>query len=368
MNSRYALGIFSGFTLFLVPLNLSLLMPLAFISLLIFINRYSLANISFSLRFLLISFIFLIFFNILFFKLNDLDIILKFIVYPAAMLLALIVRVEKKFMQGLVHVIFFVFIIDCFFNMYTLATANDLLGRRVDFRSNDLLPRVGGIYGFSFISTAISLMALIASLYLKNRFITTMVLIFMPLTGGLRSLVLLAATLIGMICAYFIKSRFLFFILALICGGSILTGIFIFSDVSSNAIRILALTFGAQEIFVSPIFGNIGYEITQYEAGVTSIGIEELMAAGNSEQQFLNIGIHFGIPTMTIFMLLIYFLSPKYKKFKGKDNEFFIKRVIVFLVTIDIMIAHLFTFFPFTVFVLLILISLYERNHVIDEK
>ena len=358
-DKRYILGILSGVILFLVPFNIVVLMPLAILCLLIFINRYSMVALSLFQKVSIPIFVLLIVTNILSFKLDELQVAMPYLVYPAALLLASVVKVERSFVVGIAHVIFIIFFIDCVFNAYTLVTGNDLLGRVVDYRPGDFLPRGGGFYGTSFSSIGLSLSALIGSLVTKNRFILFLLFIFMPLSGSLRSSVLLLVAVIGMICAMFVKQRLSFFMLAAMCGSCVLGGIFIFSEASSNILRITALSFGAQEIFVSPFIGSSGYIPIEHEIGISATEPQELLDSGNAEQQLLNIGIHFGIPTLLLFMTIIYSLIPQANNKPNRQHDnFFVKRVSIFIIIVDLLTAHIFSFAPFSVFSLLILLSL----------
>ncbi len=343
-----------------MPLNLKLMLPLSAIITLLCSGKYSLIGLSLSKK-LLISLLFvLMFLNLLFFKLGELSIVLPFLVYPAALLLASVLVLDREFILGMANLICFIFLIDCFFNVYTLLTLSDLFGRPVDFRINqgDIFPRLGGIYASSFVSTGISMSAFLASLVNKNRLITFLVICFMIVTGSLRSPVLLLVALCGVIVSYFIKGRFKIFFLAVMCGLCVFAGIFLLSDITSNATRIGALTFGATEIFASPIFGNSGYTPFDYKTGVT---LEKLIDSGNAEQQLMNIGIHFGVPLLLIFMILIYSLIPKINNklsHSSNSNDLFVKRVCIFIIIVDLMVTHLFSFFPFTVFSLIIMLRL----------
>ena len=180
----------------------------------------------------------------------------------------------------------------------------------------------------------------------------------MPLSGAMRSPVLLLVAVCGCIVAHFVKSRITLFFLAIMCGSIVFGGIFLLSDVSSNAFRIAALTFGATEIFESPLMGNSGYiPIDRVEGG--GITLDMLLESGNAEQQLMNIGIHFGIPLLLIFMAIIYSLIPiSNSKLNSDSSDLFIKRICVFIIIVDLIVTHLFSFFPFIVFSLIILLKL----------
>jgi len=358
LNKRHSLGIVAGITLFLVPLNLMFMLPLSGLIVLLCAGKYSLAGLSLT-KITLISLLFILLSaNLFFFKMEELAIAVPFLVYPAALMLVSVLNLERSFIFGMANAIFLVFLVDSVFNIYTLTTSSDLFGRRVDFRPGDVFPRLGGIYANSFISIGISMSAFIASLVTKNRIITFLVVCLMPLSGAMRSPVLLLVAVCGCIVAHFVKSRITLFFLAIMCGSIVFGGIFLLSDVSSNALRIAALTFGATEIFESPLMGNSGYiPIDRVEGG--GITLDMLLESGNAEQQLMNIGIHFGIPLLLIFMTIIYSLIPRSNSKLNSDSEdLFVKRVSVFIIIVDLIVTHLFSFFPFTVFSLIILLRL----------
>jgi len=335
-----------------------LMLPLSVLIIFLCAGKYSLIGLSLTKIILISLFFILLSSNILLFKLEELASVIPFFVYFAAFILVSILNLERSFIFGMVNAIFLVFLADSVFNIYTLITSSDLLGRPIDFRPDDLFPRLGGIYANSFTSIGISISAFIASLVAKNRIITFLVVCLMPLSGSLRSMVLLLVSLCGCIVAYFVKKRITLFFLATMCGLIVFGGIFLMSDLSSNALRIGALTFGAIEIFESPLIGNSGYIPIVWEEG-DGITLEQLTNSGNAEQQLMNIGIHFGIPLLLIFMAIIYSLIPiSNSKLNSDSSDLFIKRICVFIIIVDLIVTHLFSFFPFIVFSLIILLKL----------
>lgn len=353
LSKNHFFGMISGITLFLVPLNLMFMLPLSAFTVLMCAGRFSLAHQSLIKLTLIFALFILLFLNIVFYKTEELAIAVPFLVYPAALILVSVLVLERKFIVGMAHSIFFIFCLDTVFNIYTLITFSDLLGRTVDFRPGDVFPRLGGIYAHSFVSIAISMSAFIASLVTKNRVITFVVICFMLLSGAFRSPLLIMVALCGCFVARFVKNRNALVFLAVMCGLIIFGGIFLLSDATSNAFRIAALTFGFTEILVSPLTGSSGY--VPIDGGVT---LEKLLAAGNSENQLLNFGIHFGIPLLLTFMTIIYSLTPRNNNRFFDYEDLFVKRVCAFIIIVDLIVTHIFSFFPFTVFSLIILVRL----------
>ena len=352
----------AGIALFLVPLNPKLMMPLSGLIILLCAGKYSLAGLSLTKLILISLFFILLFANLLFFKMDSIAVTVPFLAYPAALMLVSVLSLERSFIFGMANAIFLVFLVDSVFNIYILTTYSDLFGRYVDFRPGDGFPRFGGIYGHSFISIGIAMSALIASLVTKNRIITFLVVCLMLLNGSIRSPVLVLVAVCACIVAYFAKNRITVFSLAIMCGLFALGGILFLGDLSSNALRITALKFGATEIFESPLIGGSGYiPIEMVEGGAMTL--DKLSDSGNAEQQLMNIGIHFGIPLLLIFITIIGSLIPRSNSKSNSDSEdlsedLFVKRVCVFIIIVDLMITHLFSGFPFAVFSLIILLKL----------
>ena len=338
------------------------MMPLSGLIILLCAGKYSLAGLSLT-KLTLISFFFILLFaNLFFFKIDSIAVTVPFLVYPAALMLVSVLSLERTFIFGMANAIFLVFLVDSVFNIYILTTFSDLFGRFVDFRSGDQFPRVGGIYGHSFISISIAMSAFIASLVTKNRIITFLVVCLMLLNGSIRSPVLVLVAVCACIVAYFAKKRITVFSLAIMCGLIAIGGIFFLGDFSSNAIRIAALTFGTTEIFESPLIGGSGYIPIEMVEG-DGMTLDKLFNSGNAEQQLMNIGIHFGIPLLLIFITIIGSLIPRSNSKSNSDSEdlsehLFVKRVCIFIIIVDLLITHLFSFFPFAVFSLIILLKL----------
>jgi hypothetical protein len=80
--------------------------------------------------------------------------------------------------------------------------------------------------------------------------------------------------------------------------------------------------------------------------------------SGNSEQQLLNLAIHYGIPVLIIFSWIIYSLGSDKKDFEEDEHLWRVKNIAWFMIISDLFFGHIFTFYPFAIFALLILISL----------
>jgi len=88
--------------------------------------------------------------------------------------------------------------------------------------------------------------------------------------------------------------------------------------------------------------------------------LDLLILSGNAEQQLMNFAIHFGIPILILFIAIVYSLTPTLNTSQGNCNKhiLFVQSVSIFVITADLFFGHVFTFFPFAIYSMLLLLSL----------
>ena len=114
-----------------------------------------------------------------------------------------------------------------------------------------------------------------------------------------------------------------------------MASVYVFSDLTSNGIRLLAWSHGLGEGILSPVIGNSGY-IPILKGVDDAIGFEQLVQSGNAEQQLLNLAIHYGIPVLIIFSWIIYSLESDKKDFEEDEHLWRVKNIAWFMIISDL--------------------------------
>ncbi len=218
--------------------------------------------------------------------------------------------------------LYVLFVTDLTFNIGTLISGADILGRDLDEREGILFGRFGGVFAHSFYSGAISLAALLTVIS-KNRFSWLVVLaaINLLMAGSWRFTL---AIVIAVILAIRWRQRsrteecvFIITISLVIVVGIVLTsGLFEVHWIvnPSNTFRVFAWINSLEKISGSPWFG-VGFPKANAisEVGVSFESIDENLIA---ENWYLSAAITFGIPYTLLFLagLLAAFWGPAFAK------------------------------------------------------
>lgn len=200
------------------------------------------------------------------------------------------------------------FVMDFLFNIGTLVTGSDLLGRTLDAREGIVGGRLGGIFAHSFYSGAISLAALL-TLVARKRYALLAILpaANLVMSGSWR---FTSALLIAALLAFRWRQRgkvaeaalVITISLAIIAGVAITSGLFS-GDLNanpSNTLRILAWLNSIDKIIESPWLG-VGYpnENAISEDGASFETMDENLIA---ESWYLGSAITLGVPYTLLFL------------------------------------------------------------------
>jgi hypothetical protein len=359
INKNHFYGFLCGMLVYITQFDVKNLIPVAILSIGVMARHYSFKRGSAIQRLgipILLTFMVL---QTLLFKMDELVIASRFLMYPVLLFLAYSIRINYQFMVAFSYVVITIFLIDFLFNAHALIFGEDILGRLLGRRPGDIFPRLIGVYGFSFISIGVTVSALIAGLFIKKYWIVFLAVIILFLTGSIRGSVYSLVFISAIISTKLFSNKRLRFSLAVACGLTVVFGTFIFSDLSSNNLRILSFGYGFREILELPILGNSGF--LPIEKGPNDgMTLDLLILSGNAEQQLMNFAIHFGIPILILFIAIVYSLTPTLNTSQGNCNKhiLFVQSVSIFVITADLFFGHVFTFFPFAIYSMLLLLSL----------
>ncbi len=231
---------------------------------------------------------------------------------------------DQKTVRKFESLLLILFVIDVIFNVGTLITGADLLGRDLDRRDGVLagLGRLGGIFGHSFYSGAISLAALL-TLVARHRLSWIVVLpaVNLIIAGSWRfTLVLFIVAILAI--RWRQRSRFAEIATVIVISLAIVTGVLMTSGLfnsewvtnTSNAFRVFAWFNALEKIAQSPWIG-VGYpnEKAIGEVGVSFDSLDEYLIA---ESWYLGSAITFGVPYTLLFLgaFLAAFLGPNFTR------------------------------------------------------
>ncbi len=301
MSSHKSYGILVGLLVFLSYTDLGWGLPISVVALLAgarfhaprassFTAACALALIAFSAA-------------VLVFKQGDsLRIILPILFSVVVLASSIVTSYEKGFIEGMLVAGGSVLILDCLVNLSFVLTNVDVFGRIVDIRA-DGLQRLNGILGHPYLSVAVSVIGLTAGVFLKNRFLIFIGILNLFLNETARAQIVLA-----LLAAWFMH-QWIFRRERPLVGAAIIvacaTGVYyltLTSTDASNILRSAAWFNSIEEIIQSPWTGHSQFQLFDRELGVNE---DTLRASGISENQYLDVALHFGVPLSTLYFLLL---------------------------------------------------------------
>ncbi len=253
----------------------------------------------------------------------------------------LVYRPSKHTVESFRSLIYGVFAVDLAFNLYAMFTGVDLLGRTIDEREGLAGARLGGLFGHSFYSGSISMLAYIflicgkrtrwlailpaANLIMAGSFRFAIPLVLVPYffwrwqrrgrASELRQVVVISAITV---LAIVVTSSF---------GGLAL-------EVNpANDLRVFAWANAMDEIAHSP-WSGVGYPNVKIESGNADVIRENLIG----ESWYLSSALTFGVPYMIARLaglLLIFYRG-------GFENRSAYEAVLVPIVLVDLVYGQAF--------------------------
>lgn len=260
---------------------------------------------------------------------DDLLIIAPHIFFITCLTISFYLKARKNILAGFEDAMLIALIFDLVVNIATLVAFEDPFGRRLDIREDGLI-RMNGIFGHPYLSVGISTVGGIIGIARKDKAILSMVLANMLINQTLRS----GISLIVILCVWWIlylkNNRFLaytiftvFFSVSIYLATSL-------SDNPANQMRKHAWVNSIEVILEHPIFGSDGFERLNFtEVGVSA---DSLKANGITENFYLDIAMHFGVPLAL--SLLILLLSIARKVLDSETTNRSEKKVVMLLLII----------------------------------
>jgi hypothetical protein len=206
------------------------------------------------------------------------------------------------------HLLIALFLVDLAFNLFTLATGADLLGRQLDVREGVVGGRGGGLFAHSFYSGSISIAALLTlASRAPVRGLILLPVVNLLLAGSFRFAAALAMLLLFS-WGWKRRTRLAEAALIVLCSLLLVAAVIATADPvdtsvssnQSNLFRVFAWMTAIDKIATAPIFG-VGFpnEAMIQEVGVSFETLDEHLVA---ESWYLSSAITFGIPYTVLYL------------------------------------------------------------------
>lgn len=319
VNSCHFKGILIGILLSIAPVNFYVFFPLIILALLIFSNGYfpnpKVHKSFIYLLYFLCVFIFLI---CTYRFLNGFAINIKLILIPFIFLILIYVKFTEDFLIGFLYVILILFWVNLYFNLNTMLTGSDLLGRIVDYRPTDFTYRWGGVYGHAFLNNSVNVLGFLTGYYLKDKWVKILSIISLSYSGAGRDII---SAILVILCCILVKCKISksvklligFIFIALIFFGVQLSE----GTNTSNGYRYFAWQNATSEIKNNFLIGK------EYNSDIDDFSVinltpyqirESIVYNGDAESNFLEFTLKFGIPASFFLIVFIFTLTrpPKF--------------------------------------------------------
>jgi len=300
-NNQFLKGIIIGSLFFLSYLNLIVFTPILILLFLYFGKTRERFPILLSLL-LGVTFIFAIL-EFLFIKRGENLIFEKiFIINILVLFSSCLIIFNIDFIRGLCYITLFLFSIDLLINISSFLLKADVLARTIDIRDDGKV-RLNGILGHPFLSVAVSLIGFISFRILKFNNLSVFALLNLLINQTSRAQLVLVL-IIAFEILYKFGKKYLFFngfIVIIIMAYAVFT-LTIKSDDQSNVLRFAAWGNSLINIIESPLVGNTNFSSFEKENGVSE---DILLESGISENQYLDIALHWGIPIAILYFLIL---------------------------------------------------------------
>ncbi len=360
-NTSENKGLFFGFILSISQLNIVYGLPVVLFFILLFSETKALKNKNKRLFFLLIFQIIWMTAIFLFFPSNFNHYIKNINVF-IIILLILISKFDLKFLIGLSKSLIILFIVDFIFNLFSFFLGFDPLGRQPQMRPDDVVERLGGIFGHSFFSLNISFIGLIASYISRKKVIFVCAIVNILLIGILRGYLIL---LLLVIAFYIVKKGVSYFklkVISILFATSVFIGTFYTVSLQlsqANLMRVYAWLISILGISENLLVGKHDF---MYDDKFDSVSFETIYYYGITESQYLELGLHYGLLSMIALLVIMFNLfSISYNSFKNSKVEDFkmnkITLISTFIIFTDLFFGSIFGSTLTTVFFVILIVT-----------
>lgn len=260
--------------------------------------------------------------NFAFLRLLTPDIILTLILF---------LRVDDAFLNNLTKMLILLYLIDLFFNLCVIFVGVDPLGRGRSLRSDDIFPRLLGVFGNPFYSINVAFIAFCTSLYFGKNKICMLALVSLFITGSMKGPII-GCSIIMIAILILLRLSFLFYVLAFSLFSS---SVFILTYISSlhadyisgNFLRVIAWKSGLNNFVEHPIFGSHNFILGDYKV----MSVDTIINYGITESPILQYAQDFGFfPAFCFVLILFYIFNDNFKCYK---NAPFNKKLAMYSLT-----------------------------------
>ncbi len=211
------------------------------------------------------------------------------------LLVAFALRKQHGFFVGLSKPLTWLFLVDFAFNAKAVVTGADFLGRMGSSRPDDLIPRLGGVFGHPFYSINISVISILLAWCFKRRLILALSVANILMNGSLRGS-LTVAVLVAVFLLLKSRQRFGWLFAASACLAASVFLVTYLSvkadDVSSgNYFRVFAWLNALDVAKAHPVLGFHGFSSGE----LPWISEDTIVEYGVAESTYLGYATHFGL-------------------------------------------------------------------------
>jgi hypothetical protein len=222
-------------------------------------------------------------------------------------------RRTAAFLEGFAGPIFGLLATDLAFNVFSTLTGADPLGRELTTRPDDIIPRVGGVFGHAFQSVNVSLVAVLLAWHFRRRLLMGLGILNVALNGTFRGVL----TLLVVAAVYLLLRRrttFSVLVAALVGIAVAVFGVTVLSvllsdlERSGNVFRVFAWQNALEVIRQNPWVGFHGFQVGELEG----IDFDTIADYGIGESIYLDYGMRFGIfPAAAHLLIMLTILARR---------------------------------------------------------
>jgi hypothetical protein len=230
---------------------------------------------------------------------------------------------DERFLKSLAAPLLGLLLIDFIFNLYSIAFGVDPLGREISQRADDIVPRVGGVFGHAFQSINVSVIAILLAWHFRRKLWLALGILNIVINGSFRGVL----ALVVMLAVYVLLRRRLrvgVLVAALTMLAASVFGITIISAVQSelsnsgNVFRVFAWQNALDVIEKSPLIGFHDFQFGELEG----IDFNSISDFGIAESTYLDYAMRFGIlAAVAHFLVILYFLARRTALLRTSDED-----------------------------------------------